>query len=88
MTHIYLGLTLLVATIGAFTDIRFGRVQNKHLVIALATWLILIISESIFFHSFSLVIPIFSLTLNVVLAFATSLTVFIDPFLTEYLAGI
>ena len=73
MTHIYLGLTLLVATIGAFTDIRFGRVQNKHLVIALATWLILIISESIFLHSFSLVIPIFSLTLNVALAFATSL---------------
>lgn len=71
MTFVYLSLTLLVSVLGAFTDIRSGRVKNKHLNIALIIWLALVISEAIFNHSY--VTSIFPFVLNIVLTFITAL---------------
>lgn len=75
MTYIYLSLALLVSTLGAFTDIHSGRVQNKHLIIALLSWLALITGESIFMHSLN--ISVSSFCINVVLAFITSLILYL-----------
>ena len=70
MTPAYLVLALSAAGLGAFTDIRSGRVKNKHLMIFLAAWLVLVVSEYFILHSSS--IPIFSLALNVLLAVVVS----------------
>lgn len=71
MIYAYLILALLIATLGAFTDIRTGRVKNKHLAIALLIWFALIFFESIFEHAF--VVSVFAFILNVILAFITAL---------------
>ena len=70
MTPAYLVLVLSTAILGAFTDIRSGRVKNIHLIIALLVWLLLAVSERFILHSSSVLI--FSLALNVLFALITS----------------
>ena len=70
MTPAYLALVLLIAGLGAFTDIFSGRVRNIHLIIALAVWMILAVSEAFFIHSSS--VNIFPLSLNVILSAVTA----------------
>lgn len=47
MTYVLIILTLAVAALGAFTDVRFGRVRNRHLLAGLAVWIILIVIASL-----------------------------------------
>lgn len=70
MTSAYLALMLFTAGLGAFTDIRSGRVKNIHLIIALSVWIVLALSEAFFLHSSS--INIFPLALNVILSAVTA----------------
>lgn len=70
MIPVYLGLVLLSAILGAYTDIYFGCVRNKHLFFALIAWLILILTEHFLLNSSSLhVLP---LALNVSLSVIVS----------------
>ncbi len=70
MTPAHLVLALSSAGLGALTDIRSGRVKNKHLMIFLTAWLIFVVSEYFILQSSS--IPTFSLALNVLLAVIVS----------------
>ena len=70
MTPAYLALVLLVAGLGAFTDIFSGRVRNNHLIIALILWIVLAVSEAFSLHSSS--VNIFPLSLNVILSAVTA----------------
>ncbi|MBQ3396894.1 MAG: prepilin peptidase [Synergistaceae bacterium] len=71
MTPAYLVLVLITSILGAFTDIRSGRVKNIHLTIALLVWLILAVSEYLILHSSS--VPGFTLAFNVLFALITSI---------------
>ena len=70
MTSAYLLLVLFISGLAAFTDIRYGRVKNKHLITAFVLWIILAVIEAYFLHSSS--VDIFPLALNVLFAFITS----------------
>ena len=75
MLPAYLVLALSVAGLGAFTDIRSGRVKNKHLMISLTVWLLLVVSECFILHSSS--VPVFPLALNVLLAVIVSVILYL-----------
>lgn len=47
MKYLYLGLSLAAAVVGAVTDTKYGRVKNKHLLIALCLWLLIAIIGAI-----------------------------------------
>ncbi len=70
MTPAYLALVLLVAVLGAFTDIFSGRVKNIHLIIAFVLWTVLAVSEA--FFRLSSFVNIFPLALNVILSVITA----------------
>lgn len=50
MTYLFLGLVFLVVWVAAITDIRYGRVKNIHLIIALVIWLALIFVTTLSHH--------------------------------------
>ena len=71
MIFIYLALALLISAMGALTDIRFGYVSNRHLIMALVIWIILMLIEAIFLSSPS--VNILPRVLNAVLAFIAAI---------------
>lgn len=76
MIYVYMGLALSIALLGAITDIRYGRVKNRHLLIAFLAWLTVVSVDSIANHTF--VLPAGALAINLGLAFAASLVFYLS----------
>lgn len=70
MTPAYILLVLIASITGAFTDISSGRVRNKHLIIFLAVWTVIVASE--YFISHSLSIQILPFAINFLFAVITA----------------
>ncbi len=75
MTHAYLLLVLFIAVQGALTDIKSGCVRNKNLIIVLALWLIIAVSEYFILHLSSVLT--FELAINMILAIIVSIVFYL-----------
>ncbi len=74
MLPAYLALVLLIAGLGAFTDIRYGRVRNNHLIIALGLWIMLAVSEALFLQPSVKILP---LAVNSILSIIAAITLYL-----------
>ena len=75
MKYAYAALALSAAVLGGLTDIRYGRVKNKHLLCAVAIWAALLLLETLFCHEVSYrLIP---LLLNMALSITAAIFLYI-----------
>lgn len=74
MLPAYLALVLFIAGLGAFTDIRYGRVRNKHLILAVVLWIVLAVSEAFFLQASVKILP---LALNLILSITAAIILYL-----------
>lgn len=67
---IFCAIAILISVIGAFTDVRYGRVKNKHLLVALIAWIGIAAYKAITTHAFP--IPTTVQVINLVLSIAAA----------------
>lgn len=75
MQYIYAAIAICIAVIGGITDIRYGRVKNKHLIYALACLVCTFVIDCLIHKSIS--IDILSVALNMVLSIAVTVLLYI-----------
>ena len=75
MKYCFLALAFAIAILGSVTDIRYGKVKNKHLLIALVVWIISSLIYTIAWHG-EFVFPFYYYGLNFVLSIGFSIVLY------------